>query len=408
MVTKSRYFSKRIIKDMVINIAGTGIPLVVLQLIIYPIVARRIDENAYGEMQAIMSVLYLLAGTLGGALSTTRLIRQNEYETSKDIGDFNSLASISLILLIIITPFVFFFYLDSKSIIDLLLITILSAFLFLVNYYEVGFRLQLNYVRMFITKVLISIGYGLGFCLFSLTFKWQFIFIMSYAVPLGYVLIKTDLIRESFKWTKQRNLTIKNYIDLVLSSLLSKSQTYFDKLLLYPLLGGAAVSVYFAANIFGKLILQTLEPITNVILSYLSKKKTIEQSLWKVTFVIGSVFCILLYFVCIIISGPVLRFFYPQWAVEALTLVPVATASLSISSFLSIIYPFTLKALNTNRQIIINGVGLVVYVVCVLLLYKKYYLIGCCFALLISYISKLLIIIFLYLREINDPRKKKN
>ena len=35
---------------MLINLIGTGLPLVALQLIVYPIVARRMDSDAYGRM----------------------------------------------------------------------------------------------------------------------------------------------------------------------------------------------------------------------------------------------------------------------------------------------------------------------------------------------------------------------
>ena len=40
---------KRVITDMLINLIGTGLPLVALQLVVYPIVARTIDAEAYGR-----------------------------------------------------------------------------------------------------------------------------------------------------------------------------------------------------------------------------------------------------------------------------------------------------------------------------------------------------------------------
>ena len=49
---------------MLINLIGTGLPLVALQLIVYPIVARRIDADAYGRMQSLVSVIFLISGTL--------------------------------------------------------------------------------------------------------------------------------------------------------------------------------------------------------------------------------------------------------------------------------------------------------------------------------------------------------
>ena len=52
---------KRVATDMLINLIGTGLPLVALQLIVYPIVARRIDADAYGRMQSLVSVIFLIS-----------------------------------------------------------------------------------------------------------------------------------------------------------------------------------------------------------------------------------------------------------------------------------------------------------------------------------------------------------
>jgi Na+-driven multidrug efflux pump len=52
-----------------------------------------------------------------------------------------------------------------------------------------------------------------------------------------------------------------------------------------------------------------------------------------------------------------------------------------------------LKTIKTNRQIIISGGGLVTYIILALTLYQPYGLIGCCIALLISYLVKLALIL---------------
>ena len=51
---------KRVATDMLINLIGTGLPLVALQLIVYPIVAQRIDAEAYGRMQSLISVFLVV------------------------------------------------------------------------------------------------------------------------------------------------------------------------------------------------------------------------------------------------------------------------------------------------------------------------------------------------------------
>lgn len=390
--------TKRIAFDIFINLFGTGISLGVLQLAIYPIVARMIDVDSYGEMQSVMSVVYLVGGTLGGALSTTRLIRQYDYSEKKLVADFNVIFIFNIIAILLLMPIILVFYLKNGTVLSVVLITLLSILNFAVNYFNVGFRLKLDYKSIFIDKILACIGYGIGFLIFYYTLIWQFIFICSALIEIFYFSLKTNLIQEPYKKSVFFLLTVKCFGNLSVANLLSKSLTYFDKLILYPLLGGESVSIYFAANVFGKLILQAMEPITNVILSYLSKRKYISNSLWKKIIPISAVGCFFMYVVCVIVSKPILTIFYPQWVNEAYKLVPFATLSLAISSFIQILYPFTLKSIETSKQIVINGVGLIVYIILVLFLYQ-HGLASCCIALTISYIFKMILMFYFCLRR---------
>ena len=384
---------KRVATDMLINLIGTGLPLVALQLIVYPIVARRIDADAYGRMQSLVSVIFLISGTLGGALSTTRLIHQYDYDERERVGDFSLLNLYSLGVVAISTPIVIYFYLGEVDVYELILITIISVLNYAELYYEVGLRLKLNYRKIFINKLIGAVGYLLGFLIFSQTFDWHYIFISAYCLQTVYCVLNTELIRESIQKTEVFADTTRSYGNITLASAFNKSLTYFDKILLHPLLGGEAVSIYFAANIFGKLVLQVLEPITNVILSYLSKEKKVSRSVWGLTISIGGGFCIAMYVFCLLVSRFVLTILYPQFVEEAMRLIPISTFSLCVSSFVNIIHPLALKTIKTNRQIIISGGGLACYVVLALTLYRPYGLIGCCVALLISYLIKLTLIL---------------
>lgn len=384
---------KRVATDMLINLIGTGLPLVALQLIVYPIVARRIDADAYGRMQSLVSVIFLISGTLGGALSTTRLIHQFDYDEQELIGDFSLLNLYSLGAVAIVTPIVIYFYLGEVDVYELILITIISVLNYAELYHEVGLRLKLNYRKIFINKLIGALGYLLGFLIFSKTFDWHYIFISAYLLQTVYCVLNTDLVREPLQKTDVFTDTIRSYGSITLASAFNKSLTYFDKILLHPLLGGEAVSVYFAANIFGKLVLQVLEPITNVILSYLSKEKKVSRSVWGLTIYVGGGFCIVMYVFCLLVSRFVLTILYPQFVEEAMKLIPISTLSLCVSSFVNIIHPLALKTIKTNRQIIISGGGLVTYIILAMTLYQPYGLIGCCVALLISYLVKLALIL---------------
>ncbi|MDD6189597.1 MAG: hypothetical protein PUB32_08485 [Clostridiales bacterium] len=387
--------SKKIVKDMVINLAGTGISLVVLQLVVYPLVAKMVDSNTYGEMQSAISMVYLIGGTLGGALSTSRLLREYDYNEKNIVADFNFLNILNTIIICIIAPIVFAAYLNKTDMVYILMLTLITVLNCAVNYYSVGFRLKLDYNAILVQKIINCVGYLAGFGLFCLIRRWEIIFITSFLLDTLYCIFKTTLIHEPYGKSGLLYQTVKDYGSLVAARFTSSALTYFDKLILYPLLGGEAVSIYFAANVFGKLVLMAIEPITNVVLSYLSKVKTVTGKIWKVAVPIALITCVAMYFVCLAISGPVLRFLYPQWSEAAMKLIPISTLSLAVSAFINIIYPFTLKAMASYNQILINVTGLATYVISVLALYSGYGLMGCCIAMLISYVVKLISIVIL-------------
>ena len=394
---------KRVATDMLINLTGTGLPLIALQLVVYPIVAQRIDAEAYGRMQSLVSVIFLISGTIGGALSTTRLIHQFDYDEKKQIGDFSVLNLISVGAVAIITPIVISIYLGEVGVYELFLITTISILNYAELYFEVGLRVMLNYRRIFINKLIGAVGYLLGFLIFLIAEDWHYIFICAYLLQTVYCVLATALLHEPVRKTPAFMETARSYGNITLASAFNKSLTYFDKLLLYPLLGGEAVSVYYAANIFGKLVLQILEPITNVVLSYLSKEKKVSRSVWDLTLLVGAAFCIIMYAFCLLVSRFVLSILYPQWVDAAMKLIPISTLSLCISSFVNIIHPLALKTIKTDRQIIISGGGLAVYVVLAMTLYKPLGLIGCCVALLASYVVKLfLTLMYCFLLQRKD------
>lgn len=387
--------SKTIIQNMAINLIGTGISLAVLQLIVYPLLAKMIDSETYGQMQSTISVIYLIGGTLGGALSTARLLREYAYKERNTVADFNFLNILNLVFVCIVTPIVLVIYFDKPGASSVVMITLIALLNCAANYYCVGFQLALNYKAIFFQKILNCIGYLAGFGLFCLIRRWEIIFITTFFLDTLYCIAKTSLIHESYGKSEMLGQTVKDYGSLVVARFTSSALTYFDKLILYPLLGGEAVSIYFAANIFGKLVLMAIEPITNVVLSYLSKVKTVTGKIWKIVIPTSLAICMCMYFVCMAISGPALRLLYPKWADAAIRLIPISTLSLAISAFINIIYPFTLKTMAPYNQIIINVTGMVAYILSVLMLYRDYGLMGCSVAMLISYVVKLISITIL-------------
>ena len=62
---------------------------------------------------------------------------------------------------------------------------------------------------------------------------------------------------------------------------------YADRLILYPLLGGVAVSIYYSATIISKLISLAVTPLSTVILSYFSKMESLKRRTFYVMLSVG-------------------------------------------------------------------------------------------------------------------------
>lgn len=395
---------KRAYWDIMLNTLAMGISLIVLEIFIYPFLAKELSSETYGQMQTIVSLEYLIGATLGQALSTTRLVQQARYNREGLEGDFSVLALIALPSAVLITLIVCQVYFDDLDIISKILIGLFSISICAENYLEVGFRIELNYKKVLICRFLSCIGYMIGFFIFTFCLYWEFVFLVSFLLQIVYCIKRSKLLQEHKGCTPLFKHTGITYLALNISMCLSKALTYIDKLILYPVLGGYAVSVYFTATLMGKLVLKILEPINNVILSYLAKKTKISNNLWRTALLLGLIFCVIAYFGCLLISRPVLLLFYPQWTDSAMTLIPITTLILCISALTSILYPFSLKILKMSYQCLINGTCLIVYVIGLLLLVERFDLIGSCFALLISYLIKLIIMLILCFKNVTDEK----
>lgn len=126
---------------------------------------------------------------------------------------------------------------------------------------------------------------------------------------------------------------------LILSSALSNVLTYVDRLLLFPLLGGTMVSVYYASTLFGKAISLGITPINGVVLSYFSRLKRLKVNTFKTMLVASGILGVLGFFACMLVSRPILTLLYPQWMDQAMHYIGITTATAMVAMVISVIQP---------------------------------------------------------------------
>lgn len=400
---------KKLLGDLCLNLLATAMPIVLLQLVLLPYIAGRMSEEQYGLMITIVSLITMVSTSFGNVLNNVRLLLDEKYNARKVSGDYNVIL-IFLCALNLIIMFVGTWYYQQKiSFYDIMLNIIASTLWLICEYVEVDFRLNLNFRAILFNKLLLSVGYGLGTFAFQYSGKWQYIYILGQLCSLIYLMYKCRMLKEPLKFTPFFRETSLKSVLLLIASVFAKGLNYVDKLMLFPLLGGGAVSVYYVATLFGKIVAMGITPINSVALSYLNKMSKISRKaiVWVLT--LGSVVCGIGYIVCILISKPILTVLYPQWVEEAMIYIPITTLTIVITVLCSILSPILLKFRSMYWQIVINGIAFLIYIIVPFSLVKQHGLMGFCQGILLTNIIKLvtMVIICLVMDKEGERKLKK-
>lgn len=391
--------NKKIILDMILNIIAATIPVAVLQLIVYPITAKNIGGDEYGLMLTIYSVWIMISNSLGNVLNNVRLLWNGEYEEGEIKGDFNVLLIQWGFINAVVIGAVIVFYCDGFNLIHVGLGIVVSLLVIAKAYLEVGFRLILNYKSIVINNILQSVGFFIGAYITAATGSWESIFILGYLFSCIYCVVKTKLLNEPFCKTKMFKRVNKDSNKLIVATVISNMMTYADKLVLYPLMGGTAVSIYYTATILGKIVGMLTGPINSVVLSYISKWKSDNRNLITKILLLGIGLCIIGYVVTLVLSRPVLGMLFPQWIDEVMHYIPITTVNVLLLVLISMLSPFVLKFCDMKWQIVISGISVVIYFICALVLWNYFGLTGFCFGAMAGTFVKLIIMLCVYYRN---------
>lgn len=400
---------KKIIIDMFMNIAATAIPTFVLQLVILPALSRYIPDERYGLLVTILAFLNVVPSTMGNVLNNIRLLFNNDYIDGGQDGDFNLILSILAVVNTAAIAIFLFYYDKELTLFNLLLIIIVSVLWLGREYFIVAFRLNINYVQILICNMLRIVGYGVGFVIFRFTGYWQWIYLFGLLFSLLYCFIKSNLWREPFKRTTLFKKTTTQGILLLIAKIFNRMITYADKILIYPILGGAVVSVYYAATIFGKVVSIMITPINSVALTYLAKLRTKKDNTFKSALFLGSIVCAAGYCLCIAVSKPVLSVLYPKFVEDAMKYIMITTGTTALYALTSIVDPFIMKFFDMKWQIAINGSTVGIYLILCLTFLNLWGLMGFCIGALFTNALKLIFMIFIYYRcrSLDLERKEK-
>lgn len=385
----------KIIGDVFLNIIASCVPLLLFQLAILPLLAAQMTEQEYGLVVTLVALLNLVPMTVGNALCNVRLLHGSERDPYRESASF-SLDVLQFALAgTLVTFLVACWYAGGVNVVSIgiAVASLLSVYR---EYWIVSYRLALNYRHILLNNLCMAVGYIAGYGLFVFTGFWEFVYLAGLMLSLIYLVCTTELWREPLRLDCFFPALARESGILLGSSLLGKSTAYADRMVLFPLLGGAEVSIYYVSTLFGKVLSMGISPISSVMLSYLAKLDARPKRAFWYSLGFGAVLAILAYCLTLFLAQPLLELLYPQFVDEAMPYVWVVTVTAYLGVLVSIADPFVLRFFSLEWQIAKNGLFSILYFVLALLLLHWFGLMGFCLGCMLATGAKLLFLVVVY------------
>ena len=388
-ITKNKL---KVLQDFSYSILASLISVGVTQLLLYPVLANIFGSKEYGQLLTIMGIVNTISSAVGNTLNNTRLIQQTKYDEMKLKGDFNFLLSIANIIGFIITILIGNILIGFDLLTNLLL-SVLTVLISVKSYFAVGYRIKLDYKMNFFSNLITSIGYIIGIIIAIFTSVWPIAFILGESFCIIFLLFTSDLHKETITITALFSETTSKYLMLIITGLLGNLLVYLDRLIIYPVLGGEAVSIYTTAAVFGKSLGVLMTPIAGVMLSYFSQKSFVmtRKRFWNINILVF-IFSFLFFLFTVCIAPWFTGILYPKFIEKATPYILYANIAAIIAVASNIIQPSVLKFSPTYWQVVKEIVYGIIYLGLGYLSLLNYGILGFCWAAIIANLVRLILL----------------
>lgn len=369
---------KFLFSDMILNLIGFGIYVVSQKIILLPIIAKQVNDNVYTSLTLFMSILNIFCNVTGGELGNVRLIKNNDYKDKKVIGDFSRiLLLLSLLIIVIGSPILIFLKYEYKYILFFILTILMANIrLYATNFY----RLEKKFLKVIIQNLIYLIGIILGLFIFNYIHEIYIVLFIPELISIIYALFNCDLIKMGLNKTTEIKSTIKKYIGLGTISLLNNIMNYCDSILIYPILGAQQVAVYYAVNSVSNITSLLTNPMSSVILSWISNAKDEKKNkIFKITLSINIPLIIIVTLITIPLTYLSMLVLYKQYLSGITILVILISISTAFGTAGAFTKTILIKYTKTANLVGIYIMYFIVLSILGIILSKIYSLIRICF-----------------------------
>lgn len=345
-------------RDFILNIIASVMLTAVTQLLVFPLLSRTFDADFYGVILTVMGIGNVLVTSIGNSVNNARLLMETDYLEKKYAGDFmpiitfGSIASSGIFLVYLL------FSGNVNSWITALLLIVYVLLGNMRGYGVVAYRLTLNFRDNLICSFFISLGQAIGLLILVATHMetiWPIVFVIGELAAIPVLLVNTSIFMEPFHITPLVSKTIGKITILIFTALIANILIYLDRIMLLPILGGEAVSIYTTASFMGKCLGILLTPMAGVLLGYFA------QSSFKMTkFKYRSINILVLigaaafFVICLLIAKPITGFLFPTLIERAIPYLVIANLTAIIGAVGNMTQPAVLKYAPLSFQIYIQ------------------------------------------------------
>lgn len=380
---------KGFIKDMFINTFSFGIYIITQQIILMPIMSRILSQEEYANYIIYISVFAIISNVLGSELGIVRQIRDDKEEGKS----YNRILAILIPIILVISAISLYFLKYNIVDISFLIISIILANIRL--YSASCFRMNKDFKKVLLQNVIYLIGILIGLAMYI---KWNYIWIPALVAEMFtfiYNLFNTDILKAGISKKRDKDI-IKTFSNLGFISLLVNGVVYFDKILIYPILGGTAVTLYYATSAMSKVINLIVNPLYSVILSWLKDNdEKFKSKIVSLTIKINIPVLIFSFVISVPLTYIALKILYPQYFAEALYLIIPVCISLAFSVVSSLVKAILLKYMDSKKLVKAYVIYFIIFVMSAIIMSKLMGLIGFAYSNIISKFSLWLIFLIL-------------
>lgn len=338
---------QNLIRDLVFNTLGFGIYIATQQILLMPIMARILPEEDFAKVVLYISVFAIITNVLGSELG---IVKQVKKEKISEESDYNRILlqlfpTIILIAIMILAILRF-------NILEIIMLTITIILGNTRLYSAAHFRANKDFKKIVMQNILYLVGTAIGL---FITYKLKLIAIpmlLAEIMCLIFDITKTDIIKTGISKTKHNKEIWNTFAGFGFISFLINMTTYFDKIIIYPILGENAVNVYYATSSMSKILSLITNPLHGVILSWLKgNDEEFKKKATTVTLKANMPILIITFVLSLPLTYIAVIILYPQYLEDSKKLIIPICVGVAFSTAASIIKAILMKYIESKKLV---------------------------------------------------------